>query len=133
LQGQGRGDASQVGASPAPDAGGSQAITGTISVSRELAGSIPDQAVLFIIAHKGGGAPFAVQRIIGPRFPLRYHLGPEDVMMARTPFEGEVRLSARISLTGSAGPARPGDLEGEHPAAVIVGTRSVDIVISRAR
>jgi len=121
------------GAPPPSDSSGGSAIIGTISVSQELAGSIPREAVLFVIAHKGAGAPFAAQRIVDPRFPLRYRLGPEDVMMAGTPFEGEVRLSARISRTGSAGPAQPGDLEGERPTPVPVGARDADIVINRAR
>ena len=66
---------------------GGPAITGTISVSLELAGSIPGQAVLFVIAYKGARASFAVQRIVGPRFPQPYRLGPDDLMMAGSPFE----------------------------------------------
>jgi cytochrome c-type biogenesis protein CcmH len=126
-------NASSGGASLPSDSSGGPTIIGTISVSQELTGSIPRKAVLFVIAHKGAGAPFAVQRIVDPRFPLRYRLGPDDVMMAGAPFEGEVRLSARISRTGSAGPAQPGDLEGERPTPVLVGARDADIVISRPR
>jgi hypothetical protein len=110
---------------------GGPAITGTISVAPGLAGSIPGQAVLFVIAHKGAGGPFAVQRIVGPRFPQAYRLGPDDVMMAGSPFEGEVRLSARISRSGSAGPAQPGDMEGERPGSVQVGALQADILINR--
>lgn len=130
---QARTDRSTASAPPALDVSGVPTITGTISVSPELSGSIPREAALFIIAHKGAGAPFAVQRIVGPRFPLRFRLGPEDVMMAGTPFEGEVRLSARVSRTGSAGPAQPGDLEGERPVAVQVGAIDADFVINRVR
>ena len=91
---------------------------------------------LFIIARKGtGGAgpPFAVKRVTGPHFPLAYRLGPADVMMAGMAFEGDVHLSVRLSKNGVAGPGESGDLEGEYPGQVPVGTRGVDIVIARLR
>jgi cytochrome c-type biogenesis protein CcmH len=106
---------------------------GTISVAQELRGRLAAGDTLFIILRKGPGAPFAVKRIQGPLFPLRYQVGPEDVMMAGTPFEGQVTVSARVSRRGGAGPAEPGDLEGEHPGSVAIGARGVDIVISRVR
>jgi cytochrome c-type biogenesis protein CcmH len=113
----------------APDA--SKEISGTISVAPELRGRASEGETLFIIARKGPGAPFAVQRISGPRFPLAYRLGPQDVMAAGTPFEGEVSVSARLSQTGVAGPAQPGDLEGEHAGRVLIGSRDVNIVLAR--
>lgn len=131
--------ASPPGARPSPEtsqrasASDGPEITGTITVAPDLMGRVQDGSVLFVIAHKGAGPPFAVKRIGSPRFPLAYRLGSEDVMMAGSAFDGEVRLSARLSRTGTAGPAQPGDLEGEHAAQVRVGARSVDMVISRAR
>jgi len=106
-------------------------ISGTISMAPELRGRVSEGETLFIIARKGPGPPFAVKRITGPHFPLAYRLGPENVMAAGTPFEGEVTVSARLSRTGIAGPAQPGDLEGEHAGRVTVGSREVDIVIAR--
>ena len=91
---------------------------------------------MFVIARKGlggSGPPFAVQRILGPRFPLEYRLGPADVMMAGAAFEGNVHVSVRLSRSGAAGPGEPGDLEGDHPGQVPVGTRGVNIVIARVR
>jgi len=108
-------------------------ITGTITVAPDLMGRVQDGSVLFVIAHKAAGPPFAVKRVTSPRFPLPYRLGPEDVMMAGSAFEGEARVSARLSRTGAADPAQPGDLEGEHAAPVRVGARNVNIVISRVR
>jgi cytochrome c-type biogenesis protein CcmH len=87
--------------------------------------------VLFIIARRGPGPPFAVKRIPEPRFPLSFRLGAENVMMAGAPFEGEVSLIARLSIAGGAGPAQPGDLEGEHPGQVTIGQRGADILINR--
>jgi cytochrome c-type biogenesis protein CcmH len=108
-------------------------ISGTISIARDLTGRIQDGSVLFVIARKAAGPPFAVKRIVSPQFPVTYRIGPEDVMMAGSPFEGEVHMSARLSRTGTAGPPEAGDLEGEHPAPVAVGSRNVDILISRVR
>jgi len=108
-------------------------IRGTITMAPELAGRMREGSVLFIIARKAAGAPFAVKRIIAPRLPVTYHIGAEDVMMAGQAFDGEVRVSARVSQTGSAGPPQPGDLEGEHATPVQVGARNVDVVIARVR
>jgi cytochrome c-type biogenesis protein CcmH len=108
-------------------------ISGTISMAPELRGRLTAGGTLFIILRKGPGPPFAVKRIGGPQFPVQYQVGPEDVMMAGTPFEGQVTVSARLSRTGGAGPPQPGDMEGEHPGPVPVGVGGVDVVISRVR
>jgi hypothetical protein len=108
-------------------------IGGTISVAAELRGRLTAGDTLFIILRKGPGPPFAVKRIGGPQFPVRYQMGPEDVMMAGTPFEGQVSVSARLSRSGGAGPPQRGDLEGEHPGPVTIGVGGVDIMISRVR
>lgn len=124
-------EASRTGpGSASPEAQGAE-ISGTISMAPELRGGVSEGDTLFIIARKGPGPPFAVKRISGARFPLTYRLGPEDVMAAGTPFEGEVSLSARLSKTGAAGPAQRGDMEGEHPGRVTIGARGADIVIAR--
>jgi cytochrome c-type biogenesis protein CcmH len=117
------------GATPSGDGG--PAIAGTITIAPELTGRLETAHVLFIIARRGPGPPFAVKRISEPHFPLSYRLGPENVMMAGAPFEGRVTLIARMSIAGGAGPAQPGDLEGEHPGQVAVGQRGVDILIDR--
>jgi len=120
-----------MGSAASPSVGGGPTISGTITVAQELGGRMGGAHVLFIIARRGPGPPYAVKRIADPHFPLSYQLGPENVMMAGTPFEGEVSLSARLSLAGGGGPAQPGDLEGEHAGRVTVGQRGVDLVINR--
>jgi hypothetical protein len=127
-------ETTRTGSEPSPSEGPS--IAGTISVAPELRGRVSDGDTLFIIARKGvGGAgpPFAVKRITGPHFPLEFRLGPGDVMMAGAGFEGDVHLSVRLSKSGAAGPGQPGDLEGDHPGQVPVGTQGVNIVIARIR
>lgn len=105
-------------------------------MASELRARLKEGDTLFIIARRNGGGagpPFAVKRVAHPRFPVSYQLGPEDVMMAGAPFDGEVHISARLTKAGSAGPAQRGDLEGEYPGRVAVGARGVNIVISRIR
>ena len=123
---------SMTAAAPAASPEG-PAISGTLAIAPDLAGRVRDTAVVFIIARRPSGPLFAVKRIAPPRFPLAYRLGPEDVMMAGEAFDGEARVSARVSQTGSAGPPQPGDLEGEHGAPVRIGARNVDVVIARVR
>jgi cytochrome c-type biogenesis protein CcmH len=126
----------RTGNQPSPSAAEGSAIAGTISVAPELRGRVSEGDTLFIIARKGdagAGPPFAVKRIAGAHLPLDFRLGPEDVMMAGTPFEGTVHVSVRLSKSGVAGPGEPGDLEGDYPGQVAVGTRGLNIVIARAR
>ena len=129
-------ESARTGSGLSPSAAEGPAIAGTISVAPELRGRVSDSDTLFIIARKGAGGigpPFAVKRITGPHFPLEYRLGPGDVMMAGTAFEGDVHLSVRLSKSGAAGPGERGDLEGEYPGQVPVGARGANIVIARLR
>ncbi len=111
---------------------GPESISGTVVITKELESRVSEDAVLFVIARKGeSGPPFAVIRIPQPRFPQPFRLGPENVMMTGNTFEGTVRLAARLSRSGAAGPAEPGDLEGEAPDFVSVGASNVTIAMSR--
>jgi hypothetical protein len=126
----------RTGSKPAPSAAEGSTIAGTISVAPEFRGRVSNRDTLFVIARKGAGGtgpPFAVKRIAGPHFPLAFRLGPEDVMMAGTAFEGNLHVSVRLSKSGVAGPGDPGDLEGDYPDLVPVGAHGVNIVIARAR
>jgi hypothetical protein len=115
----------------APDAAAeAQPIRGTIRVSDELAGRVPEGAVLFLIARRGeGGPPLAVQRIGTPTFPLEFAIGPADRMMQTVPFEGELRLSARLDGDGNAMSRAAGDLQGSAPRAFSPGALGVEIVL----
>jgi hypothetical protein len=122
------------GASNTPGASSPDGIAGTVTVAKELERQLPEDAVLFVIARKAAaGPPFAVVRIPQPTFPQSFRLGPDNVMMAGTPFEGSVHLAARLSRTGTAGPAQPGDLEGETPGLIPIGTANVTLALSRVR
>ena len=105
-------------------------IRGTVSLAQELAGRVPEGAVLFLIARRdGAGPPLAALRIAAPRFPLEFSLGPEDRMIQTLPFAGELRISARVDADGNALSRQPGDLEGRAAGVAEPGATGVEIVL----
>lgn len=85
-----------------------------VSISSELASTIPADAVLYVFARplQGGGMPIAVARRPVGQFPLRLVITDADSLSSDRLLSAEpiVVLQARISLTGDATPAA-GDLE----------------------
>ena len=89
-------------------------IEGTVNVSEALQKKIPENGTLFIFARSEGvkrGPPLAVKRVAELKLPYKFTLGPQDVMMQGTVFEGPMVLAARIDIDGDAR-AGPGDIEG---------------------
>ena len=89
-------------------------IQGTVNVSNALQKNIPENGILFIFARPEGvkrGPPLAVKRVADPKLPYEFILGPQDVMMPGTVFEGPMVLTARIDVDGDAR-VGPGDIEG---------------------
>lgn len=89
-------------------------IEGTVNVSEALQKKIPANGTLFIFARSEGvkrGPPLAVKRVADLKLPYEFTLGPQDVMMPGTAFEGPMVLAARIDVDGDAR-AGPGDIEG---------------------
>ena len=116
----------------APSSGKGKVLAGTVRIIPALSGKITSEDVLFVIARRGPGPPLAAKRIPSPSFPVSFRLGPEDMVMAGGPFEGEVSVVARIKKGGAAGPARPGDLEGSYTRnPVKIGEGPIEIVIDR--
>jgi len=117
---------------PASDSSGA-AVSGVVSVSPELVGSLPEDAVLFIIARVGeGGPPLAVRRVASPSFPQKFSIGPEDRMIQTRPFSGPMQLSARLDQDGNATSRTPGDLQGGSPGAHAPGASAIEIVLGDA-
>ena len=88
-------------------------IEGTIELAPELAGSVPPNAVMFLMAHGEAGGPLvAAQRIAAQRFPIAFSIGSADHMMAAGSFAGALRISARIDTDGNAATRDAGDLLG---------------------
>ena len=94
--------------------GDAYTIEGTVNVSEALQKKIPENGTLFIFARSEGvkrGPPLAVKRVAELKLPYEFTLGPQDVMMQGTAFEGPMVLAARIDVDGDAR-AGPGDIEG---------------------
>ena len=107
-------------------------IRGVVRVSDALAGRVPPNAVLFLIARTGAaGPPLAVQRIRSPRLPFEFEIGPADRMIRTLPFAGELQLTARLDQDGDAGSRSPGDLEGAATDSHAPGASGVEIVLDR--
>jgi len=112
-------------------------VSGTITVAPEIATKLKPTDVLYIIARREQvGPPTAVKRVVQPKFPLTYTLGPEDAMMpGMGGFDPDtnITIAARISRTGNATPSA-GDLEGvfeKNPAHP--GDGGIDVKIDRER
>ncbi len=106
-------------------------ITGTVSLDAALQDKVAAQTMLFIFARpKGvaGGPPLAVKRLRNVRLPYKFKIGPLDVMIPDTPFEGELDLTARLDSDGNA-KASPGDIEGT--LSTQAGTKDLSLVLNR--
>lgn len=122
------------GAPPLAAEGGASGppITGTVRLAGDLGAGVPQGAVLFIIARRGGaGPPVAVKRIGAPDFPLEFTLGPEDRMIQAIPFTGPLQVTARVDADGNATSRTPGDLQGAAAGSVEPGATGVDVVIDQ--
>jgi len=105
-------------------------IQGTVSVSVALQSKVPENGSLFIFVRAENverGPPLAVKRIPDIRFPYEFTLGPEDIMVPGTSFEGPMVLTARIDVDGDAR-AGPGDIEGFIAAKP--GDRNVELLLN---
>jgi cytoskeletal protein CcmA (bactofilin family) len=105
-------------------------IQGTVNVSEALQKNIPANGTLFIFARSEGvkrGPPLAVKRIPNLKLPYEFVLGPQDVMLQGTAFEGPMVLVARIDVDGDAR-AGPGDIEGFISAKP--GDRNADLLLN---
>jgi cytochrome c-type biogenesis protein CcmH len=118
-------------AAPAPDP--RRKIAGTVTLGDGVRRNAPADGTLFVIARQGAGPPLAVKRIIAPKFPVTFTLGPEDVMVKGPEFAGTVTLIARLKRDGRVGTAERGDLEGMAPGPVAVGTTDARITLDVVR
>jgi hypothetical protein len=107
-------------------------IRGTIAVSPELLDRLPPTGTLFVIARKSGvaaGPPLAVLRIPGPRFPVAFEIGQEQVMIPGLSFQGEIQITARLDSDGNAMTKLPGDLAGSASGPAPPGTEGVYAIL----
>ncbi len=114
------------------DAGAGAPISGTVRIAVGLSGSVPNGAVLFIIARRGAvGPPLAVKRVSAPRFPFDFSLGPDDRMIQAIPFEGPLQVTARVDADGNATSRDPGDLHGAAPGSFQPGATGIELLLDQ--
>jgi cytochrome c-type biogenesis protein CcmH len=92
--------------------------------------------VLFVIVRRPSGPPrpLAALRIEHPQFPQPFEITNTDVMIQGSELRGMVTVIARLDKDGSAGPAQPGDIEGEFAKnPTMVGAKDVEIVLNRIK
>jgi cytochrome c-type biogenesis protein CcmH len=107
------------------------AITGTVSVTPELAGRISSGDTLFIYARapEGSRVPVAVVRHRVDSWPVRFRLDDSHSMSPKLRLSAltRVALEARVSRSGAATPSQ-GDLRAATRA-VAVGAEGIPLVI----
>jgi hypothetical protein len=109
-------------------------IEGTIELAPELAGSIPPNAVGFLMAHaEASGSLVAAQRVATQGFPIVFSIGSADHMMAPAQFSGPLRISVRIDTDGNAATRDAGDLLGSSVQSHQPGDRGVVVLISEVQ
>jgi len=104
-------------------------ISGVIKLGRQV--RLKERMMFFISARPaGGGPPIAAQRMFRPEFPYKFVLSAKDAMIAGTPFEGELEITARLDQDGDPITRQEGDFFGVQKA--IVGASGVEIVMDQA-
>jgi cytochrome c-type biogenesis protein CcmH len=111
-------------------------ISGTVTIDPSLASLVTPTDVLFVIVRRPSGPPrpLAAVRIENPKFPVPFEVTNADVMIQGSELKGMVAVIARLDKDGSAGPAQPGDIEGEFAKnPTMVGAQNVEIVLNKVR
>lgn len=120
----------------APAGGGT--LAGTIDLDARMKAKVKAGSVLFIIVRQDAGqgqrgmllAAKKVPVTGADMFPLKYTVGPADVMMQGTQLAGNVRVEARVDQDGDAISKAPGDVVGALDKAVKVGDEGLDFTLN---
>lgn len=120
---------------PPAEGGAWPGTTIRISASEAAQAAIPPNAVMFVVIRSAGmamGPPLGVRRIIGPDFPLETILTDADSMLAerKISLESEIRLQARISLSGTPG-AASGDWQSAPVTVSLDSRETVELVLDQ--
>ena len=123
--------AAKVPAPPAASAGAS--VTGTVTISPELASKVAITDTLFVYARAESGSrmPLAILRVPAKELPKRFSLDDSMAMAptAKISSAQAVIIEARVSKSGGAA-AQAGDLVGTS-AAVKPGAQGLKVVIDK--
>ena len=111
-------------------------IAGIVTIDPALASQVAPTDVLFVIVKRPSGPPrpLAAVRIDHPKFPQPFEVTNADVMLQGSELKGVVAVIARLDKDGNAGPAQPGDIEGEYAKnPTMVGAKNVEIVLNTVK
>ncbi|HZC68648.1 MAG TPA: hypothetical protein VE201_08535 [Nitrospirales bacterium] len=111
-------------------------IAGVVTIDPALASKVATTDVLFVIVKRPSGPPrpLAAVRIDHPKFPQPFEVTNADVMLQGSELKGVVAVIARLDKDGNAGPAQPGDIEGEYAKnPTLVGAQNVEIVLNTVK
>ena len=111
-------------------------IAGTVTIDPSLVSKVAPTDVLFVIVRRPSGPPrpLAALRIEHPKFPQPFEVTNADVMLQGSELKGMVAVIARLDKDGNAGPAQPGDIEGEFAKnPTMAGAKDVAIVLNRIK
>ncbi len=111
-------------------------IAGVVTIDPALASKVAPTDVLFVIIKRPSGPPrpLAAVRIDHPKFPQPFKVTNADVMLQGSELKGVVSIIARLDKDGNAGPAQPGDIEGEYAKnPTMVGAKNVEIVLNTVK
>jgi cytochrome c-type biogenesis protein CcmH len=117
------------------DDGAWQGIRLTVSAGESAQSSIPAGGVLYVMIRAPGpavGPPLGVRRVIDPVLPLEITISDQDSMLEERQIssENELRLQARISLTGSPA-AGSGDWQSTPLTVALDSAEAVELVIDQ--
>jgi hypothetical protein len=96
-------------------------------------GKVP-KGTLYIFAKKFGGGmpmPLAVQKIVSPKYPVKFILDESKKMMPNMPFKGPFVIVARISPSGSAMDKSGIEVKTSKP--ILLGTKKIRLTIIGAQ
>ena len=105
-------------------------ITGTVKLAEGA--KLKGQGTLFVIArpkNQVGGPPLAVVRIQNPALPIGFTMSQKSVMIPTNVFEGELRLSAKWSQSGSPMAVSEGDLLTGEDLIVQAGQQNIELLL----
>ena len=108
-------------------------IEGRLEVAPEVAQNIKAGDTIFLIARDAQtNAMVAVTKLVAPpQFPLPFVLSGQNAMMGNTPFQGSVKLSARVDKDGDATSKNPGDVVGEIGTATVIPATGVVLTLNK--
>lgn len=113
---------------------GGGTVSGTVSLSKELAGKVSPEDTVFIFAKaaRGPKMPLAIIRKQVRDLPYKFELNDAMAMAPQFKLSGfsEVVVGARVSRSGDAMP-QPGDWSGQSQS-VKVGTQGLEVRIQEA-